>query len=106
MLDNMTTGEKVIAGATAVGIAALIFHKPTRNAVGLSDGKRGKAKYYITKTTNNRRQILLNTNNYELALKRFDMQKRRGKTKNEDENYLVLWERKNNKHIIKKEKNL
>ena len=37
MLENMTTGEKVIAGATAVGIAALIFHKPTRNAVGLAD---------------------------------------------------------------------
>jgi len=42
MLENMTTGEKVIAGATAVGIAALIFHKPTRNAVGLSDGKKRK----------------------------------------------------------------
>jgi len=42
MLENMTTEEKVIAGLTAVGIAALIFHKPTRNAVGLSDGKRKK----------------------------------------------------------------
>jgi hypothetical protein len=40
MLENMTTEEKVIAGITAVGIAALVFHKPTRNAVGLSDGKR------------------------------------------------------------------
>jgi hypothetical protein len=36
----MTTEEKVIAGITAVGIAALVFHKPTRNAVGLSDSKR------------------------------------------------------------------
>jgi hypothetical protein len=44
MLENMTTEEKVIAGITAVGIAALVFHKPTRNAVGLSDGKR-KNKY-------------------------------------------------------------
>ncbi len=39
MLENMTTEEKVIAGITAVGIAALVFHKPTRNAVGLSDGR-------------------------------------------------------------------
>jgi ribosomal protein L31E len=42
MLENMTTEEKVIAGLTAVGIAALVFHKPTRNAVGLSDGRRSK----------------------------------------------------------------
>jgi hypothetical protein len=42
MLENLTTGEKVIAGITAVGIAALVFHKPTRNAVGLSDGKENK----------------------------------------------------------------
>ena len=48
MLENMTTGEKVIAGATAVGIAALIFHKPTRNVVGLSDNtKESKAYYYF-----------------------------------------------------------
>jgi hypothetical protein len=40
MLENLTTGEKVIAGATAVGIAALIFHKPTRNAVGLADKRK------------------------------------------------------------------
>jgi hypothetical protein len=40
MLENMTTGEKALIGATAIGIAALVFHKPTRNAVGLSDGKR------------------------------------------------------------------
>ena len=39
MLENMTTGEKALIGATAVGIAALIFHKPTRNAVGLADRK-------------------------------------------------------------------
>ncbi len=44
MLENMTTEEKVIAGLTAVGIAALVFHKPTRNAVGLSD-RRKREKY-------------------------------------------------------------
>ena len=44
MLENLTTGEKVIAGATAVGIAALIFHKPTRNAVGLADGRKRRNK--------------------------------------------------------------
>jgi hypothetical protein len=42
MLENMTTGEKALIGATAIGIAALVFHKPTRNAVGLSDGKENK----------------------------------------------------------------
>lgn len=47
MLDNLTTGEKVIAGATAVGIAALIFHKPTRNAVGLADKNKGLDKKTI-----------------------------------------------------------
>jgi hypothetical protein len=47
MLENLTTGEKVIAGATAVGIAALIFHKPTRNAVGLADGR--KASPFVRK---------------------------------------------------------
>jgi hypothetical protein len=45
MLENMTTEEKVIAGITAVGIAALVFHKPTRNAVGLSDRMRAKGQY-------------------------------------------------------------
>ena len=40
MLENMTTGEKALIGATAIGIAALVFHKPTRNAVGLSDGRK------------------------------------------------------------------
>ena len=38
----MTTGEKALIGATAIGIAALVFHKPTRNAVGLSDRSRTK----------------------------------------------------------------
>jgi hypothetical protein len=49
MLENMTTEEKVIAGITAVGIAALVFHKPTRSAVGLSDrvkSTRGKLDEY------------------------------------------------------------
>ncbi len=49
MLENMTTEEKVIAGITAVGIAALVFHKPTRNAVGLSDGRRRKTSNINTK---------------------------------------------------------
>jgi hypothetical protein len=56
MLENMTTEEKVIAGITAVGIAALVFHKPTRNAVGLSDGR--KAAPFIRKIAD------LATNNY------------------------------------------
>ena len=42
MLENMTTGEKALIGATAIGISALVFYKPTRNAVGLSDGRRKK----------------------------------------------------------------
>ena len=42
MFETMTTGEKALIGATAIGIAALVFHKPTRNAVGLSDGRRRK----------------------------------------------------------------
>jgi hypothetical protein len=44
MLENMTTGEKALIGATAIGIAALVFHKPTRNAVGLSDRVKAKGK--------------------------------------------------------------
>ena len=51
MLENMTTEEKVIAGITAVGIAALVFHKPTRNAVGLSDD--GLSDRSRTKKTRN-----------------------------------------------------
>jgi len=37
MLDNLTTTEKVLTGAVAIGITALIFHKPTRNSIGLSE---------------------------------------------------------------------
>ncbi len=66
MLENMTTGEKALIGATAIGIAALVFHKPTRNAVGLSDGKKKprydflphltkKGKPKKTRTTNGKR---------------------------------------------------
>ncbi len=51
MLENMTREEKVIAGITAVGIAALVFHKPTRNAVGLSDD--GLSDRSRTKKTRN-----------------------------------------------------
>jgi len=51
MLENMTTGEKALIGATAIGIAALVFHKPTRNAVGLSDGRRAKKTYRVARDT-------------------------------------------------------
>ncbi len=58
MLENMTTGEKALIGATAIGIAALVFHKPTRNAVGLSDGRK-KPRYdflpHLTKKVNLKR---------------------------------------------------
>jgi hypothetical protein len=55
MLENMTTGEKALIGATAIGIAALVFHKPTRNAVGLADrvkSKRGRYNVNISKGKN------------------------------------------------------
>jgi hypothetical protein len=42
MLDNLTTAEKVGVGAVAIGITALILHKPTRKAVGLADRSRTK----------------------------------------------------------------
>ena len=60
MLENMTTGEKVIAGATAIGIAALVFHKPTRNAVGLSDRVRNKKTRKIARIyyANNQTQYI------------------------------------------------
>ena len=45
MLENMTTGEKALIGATAIGIAALVFHKPTRNAVGLSDRRKPRIQH-------------------------------------------------------------
>ena len=51
MLENMTTGEKALIGATALGIAALVFHKPTRNAVGLSDGKRRNKIFRVARDT-------------------------------------------------------
>jgi hypothetical protein len=63
MLENMTTGEKALIGATAIGIAALVFHKPTRNAVGLSDGKRNSpSSIYkrIIKSKNTGREKIIN----------------------------------------------
>ena len=50
MLDNLTTAEKVGVGAVAIGITALILHKPTRTAVGLADKKRRNAGKEIPDT--------------------------------------------------------
>jgi uncharacterized membrane protein len=70
MLENMTTGEKALIGATAIGIAALVFHKPTRNAVGLSDGKR-KKNYELPNTNVIFTGLGVNSNGIKVAKFRF-----------------------------------
>ena len=80
MLNNMTTGEKALIGATAIGIAALVFHKPTRNAVGLSDGKRAR---YIKANQNtkklHRQLINMGLEPNSLELKKSKRKNRRNK---------------------------
>jgi GNAT superfamily N-acetyltransferase len=39
MLDNIKKEEKILLGISVIGIAALLFYKPTNKKVGLSDGK-------------------------------------------------------------------
>ncbi len=73
MLENMTTEEKVIAGITAVGIAALVFHKPTRNAVGLSDRRKRKEKLDYIDVDIIRRFVKKHTHNNDHTQARIDI---------------------------------